>query len=115
MGLKSFIKSTSLERQIAKDADEALELLNDQLQGEVRKRTPVETGRLKRSMTTRREKFLKYSVYTKVPYAIYMEYGTSDVQPFAMLRKGGRAVEKFSMDFMDRQLGDKLKQLDDIL
>lgn len=56
-------------------------------EGEVKKRTPVDTGRLKSSIDTRPKGLLKVSVGTDVEYAPFVEFGTSRQRPQAMFRE----------------------------
>jgi len=60
----------------------------------IKNRTPVDTGRLRNSMTARRVKFLNYEVATAVHYAPHIEYGTSRSAPRAMMRKGSKDISK---------------------
>lgn len=54
-------------------------------QGEAQRIVPVDTGRLRASITTRDSGPLTWEVYTNVEYAPYVEYGTRYMaaQPFA--------------------------------
>lgn len=53
--------------------------------------TPRRTGRLASSWQVTRKGPAEYALTTDVPYAKYVEYGTKDMPPAAML---GRALAK---------------------
>lgn len=64
------------------------------LESAIKARTPVKTGNLQGSMTGRRTGWAKGEVATNVPYAEYVEYGTSKMAPRAMMRKGANDLEQ---------------------
>lgn len=61
--------------------------------------TPVDTGRLRASMRILVDsRGLKVSIGSDVPYAKYVEFGTSRMAPRAMIR---RTLDEFGPEFTD--------------
>jgi len=57
------------------------------LRDEIKPITPVDTGKLQKSMRTDRKSGNTQTVSTDVEYAKYMEFGTIHIAPRAMMRK----------------------------
>jgi len=57
-----------------------------QLEGEIKRRTPVQTGRLRSSMEQNETSRTSAEVFTDVDYAQYVEFGTSRQKAQAMMR-----------------------------
>lgn len=71
--------------------------------------TPIRSGTLARSITSKKTGFGKGEVYTasvdggkEINYAVFVEYGTQHMAPRAMFRKGvAQSEEKISQIFAE--------------
>jgi hypothetical protein len=74
------------------------------LESEVKALTPVRTGRLKNSMTGERSGFLQGRVFTRVVYAVFVEFGTARMAPRAMMRRGADAFLPKGLEYLKKKL-----------
>jgi HK97 gp10 family phage protein len=89
-----FIKNIDIQRQVAKALDKDITLIAADLETEIKRNTPVRTGRLKASFRAAKTGFLKGEVSTNVVYAPFVEFGTRRAAPRAMMQKGAEAVKR---------------------
>ena len=87
-------KKTLVMLKVTRGLDKDITDITALTETEIKKRTPVLTGRLKASMTARKVGFLKGEVATGVNYAPHVEFGTRRSSPRAMMRKGGSVIAK---------------------
>ena len=96
--LQSTFKQILTSRQISRLAVDAvnqdLRDISLELESEIKTRTPVDTGRLRASMTARQTGRLEHEVATNIVYAPFIEFGTSRISPRAMMRKGASEIER---------------------
>ena len=55
------------------------------IQSDAQARTPVDTGRLRSGWRVKKDRDGRYTVTNAVPYARFVEHGTSDTPPHPML------------------------------
>lgn len=67
--------------------------LANRLAEAVRRNAPVLTGALKRSIKVVKVKLMNYRVKTTVPYARFVEYGTSKMSPQPYFRPALKQVK----------------------
>lgn len=110
-GLDEFLNFTdSLTNEIESEAKKLIVKSAFQTEGAAKRLTPVDTGRLRRSISTKIENGgLKAIVSTNVEYAMAVEYGTSkqSAQPF-MLPAYVKYKKKFEDGIQEimRKVGD---------
>ena len=102
-----FIKKVDVEKKVAGLIDSEMDALAGMLEADIKEQTPVITGRLKASMIGSKVGFCKGKVSTDVEYAPYVEFGTSKMEPRAMMRKGGTIFAPRGLKYLQ----DKLKSL----
>ena len=87
---RGFLSSlTQALAQLRSRSEENLDELADVMQREAERRTPVKTGRLRRSFHKRRQRQatgLVIDVINEAPYAAFVEFGTSDTAPQPFMR-----------------------------
>ena len=87
------VKVTSHVKEVIEAKNEAiaraLEAIGIQAEGDVAELAPVDTGRLRDSITHEVDES-EEAVYvgTNVEYAVYQEYGTSKMKPHPFLKPG---------------------------
>jgi len=69
------------------------------LETEIKRRTPVDTGRLRASFQNRGTVF-GAEVFSDVDYAKYVEYGTSRFTARAMMRRGAEEVARLGLKLL---------------
>ena len=84
-----------IARGLNADVDDVLGILAHQVEGISKALAPVDTGALKNSIGTKRQKQNEWRVHDGVEYGIYQELGTSKMaaQPFMV-----PAAEKVARD-----------------
>ena len=97
-----FIRRVKADRKITKALDEDIKKIAVEAETDIKKKTPVDTGRLKASITARKTDFLKAEVFTNVSYASPVEFGTTRMSPRAMFRKGIAEIEKKGTKLLKR-------------
>ncbi|MFP3357583.1 HK97 gp10 family phage protein [Planococcus sp. SIMBA_143] len=110
-GLDEFLDFTnSLTDEIESDVKELVKKTAYQTEGAAKNLTPVDTGRLRRSISTKTENGgLSATVSTNVEYAMAVEYGTSKqpAQPYMT-----PAYVKYKKKFEDGML-DIMRKVSD--
>ncbi len=48
----------------------------EEIKEDAKQRTPVDTGKLRQSISSQKEEGISYKIYSAEPYAPYMEFGT---------------------------------------
>ena len=94
MALAKFVRRIAARKGATLALDKDLKKIAALTETAIKNRTPVDTGRLRNSMTARRNGFLDYEVRTAVKYAPFVEFGTSRQSPQAPMRKGARDISK---------------------
>lgn len=92
--LKQILTSRQINRLAVDAINQDLRDISLELESEIKDRTPVDTGRLRASMTARETGLLKHEVATNIVYAPFIEFGTSRIAPRAMMRKGASEIER---------------------
>jgi len=104
----AFFKKFKDEKIFADALDESVEELAQLFESEVKRRTPVITGRLKGSMVGQRTGVMQGQVSTNVEYAERVEFGYGMGFPRAMVRNGAEAMKIIGVDFLKKKLKDLL-------
>jgi len=100
-----FIKnSDKIEKKVIEAFDKDLRDISLLTETAIKNRTPVVTGRLESSMTSRKKEKLDYEVATDVNYALYVEFGTSRFSGRAMMRRGAEDVKRKGKSLLRRSL-----------
>jgi|GEM_PF-5178564 HK97 gp10 family phage protein len=102
-----FVQKINAERKTAQAVDELMPALALMFETEAKRNTPVITGRLRNAMTGRRVGFLKAELANNVEYAPFVEFGTSRMEPRAMIRKAAETMKEKGLEFIK----DKLSKL----
>lgn len=89
-----FIQNVKPSVTVARQLDRDLKKVASYSEGQIKKRTPVVTGRLKSSFEWKKLSPLRYEVGTRVKYAAPVEYGTEHFSGRKMMRRGMKHVEK---------------------
>ena len=100
--LKQILTSRQINRLAVDAVNQDLRDISLELESEIKTRTPVDTGRLRASMTARETGLLKHEVATNIVYAGWIEFGEVTRRdgkivttvPRAMMRKGASEIER---------------------
>ena len=73
-------------------------------------RAPFRTGRLIQSLRVARPSKFRVTMEAGVPYAIYVEFGTSRMRAQPFLRPGIESAMQYIRDVLQRRIADALKR-----
>lgn len=90
-----------------KYVEEALQEARDYAETAVKARTPVRTGDLKAGWRVSANK-TSVTFQNQIPYAVFVEYGTSKMKPRAMLQKTLPEAQQVFKQAILRKLGVRL-------
>lgn len=101
-------KKNKGEKDILQLLDESTTEVAQLFESEVKRRTPVVTGRLKGSIAGVKTGLMKGEISTNVEYAERVEFGYGMGYPRAMIRNGAEAMKQIGIDFLKKKLKDLL-------
>jgi HK97 gp10 family phage protein len=103
-----FVQKIDAGRKTAEAVDALMPALALMFESEAKRNTPVQTGRLMNAMKGQKTGYLTAELSNNVEYAPFVEFGTSRMEPRAMIRNAAETMKEKGLAFLKEKLTSKI-------